>query len=90
MNVRLMAVRDHFFKSLCSPAGQCKRRSAAGRVHNPDIFHVNAALKSGADRFAERFLGGETFGVGSRNSEGAAARFGAFDLGEDAVSNLSP
>ena len=48
-----------------------------------DIFHEDAAPKSGTHGLAECFLGCETFCVCAGNGEGATARLGALDFRED-------
>ena len=71
--MRLMARRDHFFKPQWP-----RRRSAQGWarpkvcIHHPDILHVDPAPEPGAHRLAEGLLGGEAFGVGAGDGEGAA------------------
>ncbi len=85
MNEGLMAIRRQFRKPFRSAARQREGWRTRWRIHNADIFHIDAAFETCADSLAESFLCSEALGVGSRDSEWPAARLGALYLCEDPV-----
>jgi len=69
-----VAFRRKGVKPRLGSAGEAERRSARGRVHHADVFHVDAALEAGAHGFRKRFLCGEA--LRERASDGMRTRCG--------------
>src|SRR4051812_16458729 len=64
VNVDCVAVRRKGVEPGLCAIGYVQRRCPRGKINDPDVPHVDAALEPGADRLGECLLGGEALGEG--------------------------
>src|SRR5690606_8446236 len=81
----LVALRRELGEAARGTVRQLQRRRTRRQIHHADVLHVDALEEPGADRFGERFLGGEALGVSAGARVRALGCLGALNVREAAV-----